>query len=245
MFYPTKELTVTPDQVGLQYDNVQINVKDDESVHGWYFDQPVDQSKGGERRVLLFCHGNGGNISNRLETILFLQEIGVSLLIFDYRGYGQSDGEFGEENMYQDALTSYRWLIDEKGWQSEQIILFGRSLGGAIVVDLATKVKAGGVIVESSFTAIGDMASKMYPWLPVRYLLKYQFSSIDKIADLTCPILIAHSQEDSLVPYEMGRRLFEVGGDKAQFVELSGDHDELAYLQSSTYRSAIRQFIFQ
>ena len=243
IFYPTRELVVTPDQAGLPFENANIAVATNDTLHGWYFNSPDSTKDQSEQRVVLFCHGNGGNISHRLETAQFLQELGASLLMFDYRGYGQSSGQHSETNLHEDAFACYQWLIDEKGWRPEQIVLFGRSLGGAVVVELASKARTAGIIVESSFTSIGDMGSRMFPWLPVRYLLKYDFASIDKISNLNCPVLVTHSPDDSMIPFEMGRELYEAAGEKARFVELEGDHNDLSYFQIDEYRAAVRSIV--
>jgi hypothetical protein len=242
VFQPTRELVVTPDRFYLPYEDVYINVTDDEKIHGWYF--PADNPDSGKNTpVVLFCHGNAGNIAHRLETADFIRSLGADILLFDYRGYGRSDGSPSEDNAYADAEACYRWLRENKGFQPEQIIIFGRSLGGAVAVELVRRVPCRGLIVESSFTSTLDMGRRSFPFLPIKYLLKYKFDSIAKIGAVTCPVIITHSPDDEIVPYEMGRRLFEAAREPKKFIVLSGGHNEREYLTDKTYREALRDLI--
>ena len=158
VFFPMKDLAVTPDQLGLDFEDVTIAVDDGARIHGWYF--APDSTDG---KVVLFCHGNAGNISHRLETIDYLLGLGAGIMIFDYRDYGRSTGDLSEEGVYADARAFYDWLVSEKKFRAEDIIIFGRSLGGVIAVDLASKVTCGALIVESSFTSAAAMASPVEP----------------------------------------------------------------------------------
>ena len=228
-FVPSRDLTVLPSDVGLSYEDIFIEVADGERIHGWYF--PVE----GGSVVTMLCHGNAGNISHRLETAEFLTSLGVSVLFFDYRGYGQSDGKPSEENAYADAEAAHRWLTSDKGFQAEQVLIFGRSLGGAVAVELATRVPCRALIVESSFSSITDVGKRMFPYMPVGLLLTFKFDSASKIATLNCPKLITHSPDDEIVPYDLGRRLFEAAAEPKQWVELSGGHNDRDYFRDQAY----------
>ena len=238
VFHPTRELVVTPDQLGFNYEDVHIEVARGEQVHGWYLRTGSKQAP-----VVLFCHGNAGNISHRLETADLILDIGADILLFDYRGYGQSDGAPSEKNVYADTEACYRWLVDHEAVPPEKIVLFGRSLGGAVAVELAHRVKCRGLIVESSFTSTADMGRRMFPWLPVRYLLRHHFDSIKKISTVGCPVLITHSPDDEMVPYEMGRQLYAAAKQPRRFVSLRGGHNEREYFLNSSYTSALRDII--
>ncbi|MFQ6008526.1 MAG: alpha/beta hydrolase [Candidatus Zixiibacteriota bacterium] len=242
VFYPVRGFTVAPDQLNLQYEDVYVTVTSEERVHGWYF--PANNPDSSEEvPVVLFCHGNAGNISHRLETVDFILSLGAAILLFDYRGYGQSNGSPSEANVYADAEACYFWLIDQKGIQPENIVLFGRSIGGTVAVELARKVKCRGLIVESSFTSAEDMGKRMFPLVPIKYLLRYKFDSIGKLGSVHCPILITHSPDDEIVPFEMGKKLFAVANEPKQFVPLRGGHNEREYLADSVYKQAVHDLI--
>ncbi len=237
VFVPTRDLAITPTDANKQFSDVYVEVADGERVNGWYFEPPTFDSANGP--VVLFCHGNAGNISHRLETAMFLLELDTPLLLFDYRGYGRSDGKPSEQGVYADAEACYNWLIEEKGYRPDQIVLFGRSLGGAVAVELATRVSCRGLIIESSFTSAPDMGRKMFPFFPVRSLLKFHFDSIDKIARVQCPVLVTHSPDDDLVPYEMGKQLYDAAEPPKRFVDLAGGHNGREYFGFTTYREAV------
>jgi alpha-beta hydrolase superfamily lysophospholipase len=151
IFRPSSELWLTPDKVGLAYEDVYIKVADGENIHAWYFPSDQDDNSGPQ---VVFCHGNAGNISNRLETAQALVEMGAGCLMFDYRGYGKSEGSPSETRVYQDGEAAYRWLLKNKASNQENIVIFGRSLGGAVAIELASRLPARGLIVESSFTSM-------------------------------------------------------------------------------------------
>lgn len=242
VFYPTREFAITPSQLQLPYEDVYIDVTVKERIHGWYFpaNNPDSDKKG---PVTLFCHGNAGNISHRLETVELILRLGADILLFDYRGYGKSDGSPSEDNVYADAEACYNWLVEQKGVRPEDIILFGRSLGGAVAVELARRVKCGGLVVESSFTSAKEMGKKIFPFIPVKYLLRYGFDSIGKVGSVSCPLLVTHSPDDEVIPFEMGRQLFAAANDPKQFVTLRGGHNEREYIADTAYTCALSDLI--
>jgi len=240
VFYPTHDLEVTPDQAGLVFEDCRIPVDTGAFVHAWYF--PIESDS--LSPVVLFCHGNGGNMSHRLETAQFLHEFGVAVLMFDYRGYGKSDGRPSENNLYRDADVCYDWLQAEKRFKPDRIVLFGRSLGGAVAIDITARKPCRGLIVESSFTSIAAMGKRMFPILPVGLLLKYRFDSIEKIARVTCPKLLTHSPDDEVIPYEMGRALYDRAVEPKTWVDLEGGHNGRDYLKREDYRKAIESILW-
>ncbi len=241
VFIPAKEFAVTPDQVGLTHEEVSIKVADDEQIHCWFFPASAEQPQ--ERRVVLFCHGNAGNISHRLPTAQMFADLNISLLMVDYRGYGKSDGRPGEQELYADARSAFDWLAAEKGFAPEEIVIFGRSLGGAVGVELATQVKCAGLIVESSFTSAVDLGRKAYPIFPISMLLRHRFESLDRISTIDCRLLVTHSPADDIIPFEMGRTMFEKAGQPKRFFEIFGLHNERDYLNDAAYRQMVREFI--
>ena len=237
MFYfPTKSFAVNPDDYDLNFQDVFINVSQNDSIHAWYFPQPRNPDSA---KTVLFCHGNGGNISYRLQTAIFLLQRGVNVMMFDYRGYGRSSGSPTESNTYDDAKAAYDWLISEQSAQSADVFIFGRSLGGAVAVELATNVGCGGLIVESSFDSAIEMAKGLFPFFPVGLLIKYDYDSISKISKINCLKLFTHSQADDLVPFERGKRLFEAAPEPKSFYEISGRHNERNYFDDPGYITAI------
>jgi len=240
IFLPERTLSVTPDQQELAYEDVRIAVTPVETIHAWYFPTPAASDT---RVTVLICHGNAGNNSHRLGTASLFLDLGCNVLLFDYRGYGLSDGRPSEANTSADARAAWDWLVEEKKARPGEIAIFGRSLGGAVAVELAGYVECRALILESTFTSVADMAGRLYPFLPVRCLLRTRFDSASRIGSLTCPILMAHSPSDEVVPYELGRRLFEAAGSKARFFDLTGGHNELKSLNNELYRKALRDFI--
>jgi len=239
IFVPSRSIDTTPDQIGLDYEDVYIEVARGERINAWYF--PAD-NQSDRAPTVLFCHGNAGNISHRLQTMRLLVDLGVNVLLFDYRGYGLSDGSPSEDNVYADASAAYRWLLDGKNCQPTELYLFGRSLGGAVTIDLAGKVDCAGLIVESSFTSAADMGRRLYPFMPIKLLARHELDAVSKIEHLTCPLLVGHSPDDDIIPYDMGQTLFERARSEKQFIVLEGRHNDLLYLDNSKYINTLRQF---
>ncbi|OHB50766.1 MAG: hypothetical protein A2Y10_01700 [Planctomycetes bacterium GWF2_41_51] len=219
-FHPTRDILNNPADINLEYQKVQLKTSDNILLSAWYI--PAKNA----RFSLIFCHGNGGNISHRLENINILNELGINCFIFDYRGYGESQGKPSEKGLYIDAQTAYNWLVSEKNILPENIIIYGQSLGGSVAAHLASNVKAGGVIIESAFTSFADMGKKFYPYLPVKLFAKFDFKTIHYVRLINYPILIIHSLEDELVPFEFGWRLYETANEPKKILEISGSHNE-------------------
>jgi pimeloyl-ACP methyl ester carboxylesterase len=234
--FPTRELANTPHDIGLTYEDVQLLTEDSVMLHAWFIP--------GETRItVLFFHGNAGNISHRLGTIRLLHELGMNVFIVDYRGYGASEGAVTEQGTYRDAEAAWLYVTENRGIKSEHIVIFGRSLGGAIATWLAEKHTPGALIVESCFTSIPDVAAKQYPYFPVRLLSRFQYCAAEDIANVRCPILIVHSHEDELVPYEHGLHLYQKAHEPKVLLELTGTHNEQSLQCESEYAEGIRQFV--
>ena len=217
---PTRQIELTPGDIGLDFESVTLDTSDNEQLHAWFV--PADLARG----TLLFCHGNAGNISHRLESIRLFHELGLSVLIFDYRGYGQSSGKPTETGTYRDAGAAWQYLVEQRGIPPQRIILFGRSLGASIAAELASRQAAAGVILESAFTSVPDVAAKFYPWLPVRWMSRYQYNTLKKLADIHSPVLIVHSRDDEIIPYTHGENLFAAASEPKQFLQLRGGHND-------------------
>jgi uncharacterized protein len=220
LYYPMRDIPATPAEAGLDYENVFLATSDNIKLNGWYV--PAQNAE----LTVLFCHGNGGNIGYYLDTLNILHLMNVNCLIFDYRGYGLSEGRPSEEGTYADALAAYKWLTIQKVIEPGRIVIFGRSLGGSIAAQLAGKVETGGLILESTFTSCGDIGSRYYPYFPVRWLCRYRYNTMEHLSRVKCPVLIIHSTEDELVPFEMGQRLYDAAKEPRQLVKISGTHNE-------------------
>lgn len=240
IFYPMRQVEATPADIGVPYEDVYIEVEDGERVNAWYTPPDAADANGA---VVLVCHGNAGNISHRLATLEFFRGLGAGVLLFDYRGYGRSDGTPGEEEVYADARASYNWLVTQKKVAAERIVFYGESLGGAIAADLASKRPCRGLMVESSFTSIVDMGKRMFPILPVRLLVRHEFNSMEKMAKVRCPVLVTHSPDDEVIPYAMGERLYAAANEPKRFVALVGDHNGREYFGLDSYRTAVQEIL--
>jgi len=175
---------------------------------------------------------------HRLDSINIFYNLGLNCFIFDYRGYGSSEGKPGEEGTYLDAMAAYKWLTEEKNVSPDDIIIFGRSLGGSIAAQLAAKVQAGALIIESAFTSYVDIGRKFYLYMPVRWFASFSYRTIDYVKDVRCPVMIIHSRNDEVVPFEFGLELYEAANEPKEFVEIFGSHNDGFLVSSEIYRKA-------
>lgn len=222
VFYPGtgREMTATPAQIGLPYEDIHLKTSDDISLHGWYV--PATQPRG----TVLFLHGNAGNISHRLDSVQMFHRLGYSTLIFDYRGYGSSGGTPTEQGTYLDAEAAWHHLAERRHIPSCRIVLFGESMGGAVAAHLAVHQKPAALVIASGFTSVPDLAHHIYPYLPVRWLARIHYDTREYLRTVTAPVLIAHSPEDEIVPFEHGLALFAAANPPKQFLELAGGHND-------------------
>ncbi|MHB2017322.1 MAG: alpha/beta hydrolase [Candidatus Xenobia bacterium] len=194
---------------------------------------------------VLFCHGNAGNISGRVDTVMTLHEMGVNLVMFDYRGYGRSSGTPTEAGLYADAMTCYQWLTETQHVAPQRIVVFGESLGGGVATGLAAQVAVGGLVLQSTFTSVPDVGVRVYPLLPVRLLARDRFPSLARIGSIKCPKLIMHSPQDDTIPFDMGRQLYEAAGEPRTFVELTGGHNWPLSEQAPKVRESLKAFLYK
>jgi len=229
LYSPEREVSSTPAELGLDFEDVVFKSADGLNLSGWYI--PANNSK----LTLLFCHGNGGNMAHRLDSISIFHNLGLNCFIFDYRGYGDSQGKPGEEGTYTDAMAAYKWLTEEKKIPPENIIIFGRSLGGCIAAQLAGKVEAGGLIVESAFTSYVDIGKEYYPYMPVRWFARFAYRTIDYIRDVYCPVMLIYSGNDEIVPFKFGLELYEAANEPKEFIEIFGGHNDCFLVSGEIY----------
>ncbi|MDH4314325.1 MAG: alpha/beta hydrolase [Gammaproteobacteria bacterium] len=233
---PGRTLTMTPGDAGMDYQDVYIETADGVKLHGWFI-------AGRSSRVLLFFHGNAGNISHRLDSIRQFQDLGLSVLIIDYRGYGQSEGRTTEKGMYLDADAAWRYLVESRGIVAGDIILFGRSLGASVASWLAAQRQPLALIVESSFTSVPDIARELYPWLPVRWLTRLSHATQDHVRDVRCPVLVVHSRDDEIIPFHHGEAIFASAHEPRTLLAIRGSHNDAFLRDEHTYIGGLRTFL--
>ena len=241
VFFPYRELVETPRTWGLEYEDVYINTHDGVRLHGWYI--PSEESKGEAEEVVLFLHGNGGNISHRGASIKIFNRLGLNVLIIDYRGYGQSTGSPSEVGLYEDARSAWRYLTERRGFKREQIIIFGRSLGAAVATQLAVETGPERLILESSFSSSRDLADRVLPLISRLVVMRYPFNSMERIRDINARLLMLHSPDDEIIPFSLGERLFRAANEPKQFIKLQGDHNYGFMLSQPQYEQALARFI--
>ena len=234
---PSRALEASPADIGLAYETVRLTAGDGTRLHAWFV--PATTARG----TLLFSHGNAGNIAHRLDSISLFHSLGLNVLIFDYRGYGESEGKPSEKGTYLDVQAAWGYLLEERMISPQEIIIFGRSLGAAIAADLASRNPSAGVILESAFTSVPDMAASLYPWLPVRLLSRYRYNNLDKVERITSPLLVVHSREDGIIPYAHGEQLFAHANEPKRFLELRGGHNGGYHVSRERYTTSMQQFL--
>ncbi|RKY31256.1 MAG: alpha/beta hydrolase [Candidatus Omnitrophota bacterium] len=235
LFIPTRELETRPCDIGLDYEEENFITSDNVSLHGWFIPY---QDAG---CTVLFCHGNGGNISHRLEKLKFFNTLKSNVFIFDYRGYGKSQGRPSEEGLYIDVKAAYDYLLT-RNIAPDEIIGFGESLGGAVIIDLASKNKIGALIVSGTISNAGDMAKQLYPYLP-SWIFSSRLDSLNKIKSIDAPKLIIHSLQDEIVPFRLGEKLYQAAPGPKEFLQVSGTHNEAFYVSQELFRNKIGDFI--
>jgi pimeloyl-ACP methyl ester carboxylesterase len=237
LYHPSRVLDNNPESINLSYESVDFNASDGTNLHGWYI--PAEKHRG----VVLFCHGNGGNISHRLDTIKVLNELKLSVFIFDYRGYGRSSGTPTEKGTYKDAMAAWKYLREAKAVPSEKIIVHGRSLGGAIAVWLASETNPAALIVESSFTSTVDVARTMNLVRHFSGIITYKYPAIDYIKKVKCPIMVIHSRDDRLIVYSLGRKLYDAAPGNPGFLEIKGGHNTGFIESYDVYKNGLDMFL--
>jgi len=238
VFFPDGEAAGDPGDAGLDFEEVWLS-SGGRRIHGWF----VPAAGGPPVATLLFCHGNAGNITHRVDSIKQFHDLQLSVFIFDYQGYGRSEGRAGERATYQDSRAAWDYLIDERGLSPEDIVLFGRSLGGAVAIELATVTDPMALIAESCFTSAVEMGTRVYPWLPIRLVSRIRYDSLKRVGDVDAPILFIHSIEDEVVPFGMGKRLYHRAPRPKEFLKIRGGHNDGFLVSAPLYRETIAGFL--
>jgi len=237
LYFPSREIVSTPLSIGLFYEELTLRTVDGIDISAWYI--PADAALG----LVLFCHGNAGNISHRIDSIRIFHGLGLGVLIFDYRGYGRSQGSPDEEGTYRDAEAGWDYLVKGLHVRPEKIVIFGRSLGSAVAAEIALRKQAGMLIMESGFTSVPDLGARFFPHLPVGLISRYQYASISKVGRIKIPKLFIHSPDDEIVPYDHGVKLFEQAGEPKEFLRIAGGHNEGFLLSGGPYVEGLKAFL--
>ena len=237
MFFPYATLDQTPAAWGLTYEDVFLDTDDGVRLHGWYIPRQ------GAKRTLLFFHGNAGNISHRGDSVEIFHRLGLNVFIFDYRGYGKSQGKPDEKGLYQDASAAWRYLNNEREFSQDDIILFGRSLGGAVAAKLAAEVQPGGLILESTFSSARDVANAVFPILSRMIFLRFDFNTTSHVRRVACPVLVLHSPNDEIIPFRLGEKVFQAANEPKSFVKMRGDHNSGFLTSQPDYERTLGAFV--
>lgn len=237
VFFPEtgREIIATPGQIGLPFEDIRLKTSDGVSLHGWYVG--TSQARG----TVLFLHGNAGNISHRLDSVAMFHRLGYNVLIFDYRGYGKSEGRPNEQGTYRDAEAAWRYLAEQR--HSMHPVLYGESLGGAVAAWLAARHKPAALVIASSFTSIPELGQQLYPYFPVKLLSSIRYDTREKLRAVTAPVLIAHSPEDDIIPFEHGRALYAAAHPPKAFIELAGGHNDGFIYMRASWVNALGEFL--
>jgi len=242
IYFPGNQRTLIspPASLGLPIERVQFPTDDGITLAAWAI-----RSADPAGFWLLICHGNAGNLSEFDRPVHYagLSRLGLNLLAFDYRGYGESGGTPGETGLYRDAQAAYRYLREKQGVAPDRIIVFGHSLGSAVAVDLVSRVPAAGLIVEGAFTSAVDRGQEIYPYIPVRWIAGTRFNSLEKIPEIRIPKLFLHAASDDVIPLAHGRRLYQAAPPPKTFVELQGGHGDAFDVDSARYFGSIARFL--
>jgi hypothetical protein len=239
IFFPERRIEATPADYALPYEDVRFPAADGVMLHGWWV-------PGRGPDALLWLHGNAGNISHRLDNLRLLHDaVGCHTLLFDYRGYGLSDGTPTEAGLYADARGALAWLRARPEVSASRIVYFGRSLGSAVAVELATHRAPRALILETPFTSTREMASAILPE-PLAVFVPTRFDSLARIPTISSPLLVIHGDQDEIVPYELGRRLYDAATAPKSFLTIEGaSHNDTYVVGAEGYFRGLREFLAQ
>jgi pimeloyl-ACP methyl ester carboxylesterase len=237
IYFSSRDVQATPADYGMTFEELLVGTEDGITLHGWYMPEPLSHF------TVLHFHGNAGNISHRLSLYKAWQSLGLSVYAFDYRGYGKSEGTPGEAGLYADARAVWSDLTIRLGVKPQHVIIAGRSLGAAVAAKLASEVNAAGVVLETPFSSIPDMAALHYPWLPVRWLARTNFDTESMVRDVHMPLLMIAARDDAISPAQMADSIFAAANAPKTKVELPGGHNDFDHYSSMAYGEAWREWI--
>ena len=236
IYHPDKRMYITPREINIPYDEVNFKAEDGQIINGWFI--PADKSE----TVILYCNGRNGNICDQLARIKFFHGMGVNLMMFDYRGYGNNSGKPSEEGFYKDARGAYDYLVSRGGIDKDKIIVFGESLGAAVAAELCLKRKAEALVLESPIVSLAIEKQILYPFLPTEFLLFEKFDTLVKIKNIHIPKLIVHGIDDEMVPFKEALQLYYASPQPRQFLPFNGAHNDDIFKVSDSYKEQLNKF---
>ncbi len=239
LYVPSRVVDRTPADVGMEFEDVDFFAEDGVRLHGWWIPHPA------ARGTILYFHGNGMNIANRVELCRDLHRLDVNIFIFDYRGYGRSRGWYtSEQGTYRDARAAYEVVRARYGdEENPPVVAYGASLGAAIAAQLALDKPVRGAVFEAGFNNVVDVGSRIYPWLPLRWLVKSRYEADRRVAQLHIPKLFAHSRDDTLIPPDLGQKLFDAAAEPKERMELTGPHGESGWNETPAFWRVLSEFV--
>jgi pimeloyl-ACP methyl ester carboxylesterase len=238
VFRPNRELPVDPSDYGVAFEDVFPQLPNGTRIHGWWI--PGD----GARKVIICFTGSFGNISNEVATAVFLRRFGANVFIVDYPGFGKSEGRPSEGACYRAASAAWDFAIEQKGIHPEDVMLFGRSMGGCIAAWLAARHReCRRLVIHSAFTSMPDVAARAYPLFPVRYFCYLRFNTLKQLRRCRCPVVVMHSTADAFIPFRHGERILEVAPEPKRLIPLLGDHHSSAWLQTPGLQAALGELL--
>jgi hypothetical protein len=243
IFFPDRRLTDTPADHGVAFEEVRVTTSDGVRLHGWWLPAAPAKDDGVPRAPLLFMHGNAGNISDRAENAARLAQLGLDVLLFDYRGYGLSEGSPSEQGVYLDAQAMLDHLCARAKVEPGGVLLFGRSLGAAVATDLAVRRPPRALIVESGFCSVKDLAGELFPYSLFSPFLPRHFDNLTKFRSLTCPVLVIHGRNDEIIPFGHGQRLYAAARGPRRFFDKGGSHNMFYGTDHPAYWQCWREFV--
>jgi fermentation-respiration switch protein FrsA (DUF1100 family) len=236
VYRPLRELAAVPAARGYAYEDVTFTAEDGVRLHGWYV------PRADARYVMLFFHGNTRNISWCMDSLELFHSLGFSTFLFDYRGYGRSEGRPDEQGTYLDASAAWDYLVRERGIDADRIVMLGRSLGGAVAAWLAARRAPRALVLESTFLSFPDIAAEQHPRLPARLLARYRYPVKEYLTEVRSPVLVIHSRDDELIPYRHGCALYEAAHEPKRLVSIAGPHYNGYLLSGEQYAEGLSQF---
>lgn len=240
VYQPNRKLEGSPADVGLPFEDVTLATDDSVKVHGWFIPAPTNSPRAGF--VVLVSHGNAGNISHRTALAGLLRRHGVAVLLYDYRGYGRSEGRPSEDGTYRDALAFYGWL-KQRGFAPEKILSYGESLGGGIASELARRERVGGLILQSAFTSIPDVGAELFPFLPVRLLSTIRYATRERLSQIHVPVLVIHSPQDEIVKFGHAEKNFAAANEPKLLVTLGGSHNDGLFENEALFHEGMEKLL--
>lgn len=240
VYHPSHDTEEPPRTLGAAQESFNFPATDGTKLHGWLLRAPESSAR--KHLVMLYCHGNGGTISDRLGYYQVILAAGVNVLAFDYRGYGRSEGKPGEKGTYSDAHGALAWL-KEHGFPASNVIVWGESLGGGIASEVAATEPVDGLVLQSTFTSMPDIGSEVFPFLPVRLIGSIKYDTHARLPNIHCPVLVMHSKTDTLIRFHHGEQNFAAANEPKLFWEIHGDHNDAIDEDAPNFGAGLRKFL--